>query len=291
MTSFTWHKGQWNSGNTPIISSLSNAVWFGTSIFDGGRYFNGLAPDLDLHCARSIRSAKLLGMQPQYSLDDIYDLAWQGIKKFNKDDDLYIKPAFWSDAGFVTPEINSTQFAMDIMTMPMPNEGFSACLSNMRRPTPESAPTDAKASCLYPNSGRALNEAKKRGFDDALMLDMMGNVAEYTTSNIFIVKDEVISTPSTNGSFLNGITRQRVIKLLNNSEYNIKERRINIDELHDADEIFSTGNYAKIRHCNKFEDKEMQLGSITKSVQELYWQYASKNCDNKISNQARIIAT
>ena len=290
MSSFTWYKNQWLSGDTAIITSTSNAVWFASSVFDGGRYYDGFAPDLDLHCARSIRSAKILGMQPKCNLDEIYDLAWQGIKKYEENIDLYIKPTFWADAGFITPDIDSTQFAMDIIPMPMLKTGFSACLSSLRRPTPECAPTDAKASCLYTNSGLALTEARKRGFEDAVMLDMLGNISEYTTSNIFIVKDDVISTPAPNGSFLNGITRQRVIKLLNSNGYDIQECRININDLYNADEIFSTGNYAKVRHCSKFENKDMQLGRVTKLAQKLYLQYASENCEHVISSQARIIA-
>ena len=87
-------------------------------------------------------------------------------------------------------------------------------LSPFRRPTAESAPVDAKAACLYPNNSRALIEAQARGFGNCLMLDMLGNVAEFGNSNVFMAKDGVVYTPAPNGTFLNGITRQRVIGLL-----------------------------------------------------------------------------
>ncbi len=93
-------------------------------------------------------------------------------------------------------------------------EGFSITVSPFRRPTIETMPTDAKAGCLYPNNGRAILEAKMRGFDNALVLDMLGNVAETGSSNIFLVKDGHVLTPAPNGTFLSGITRARTISLL-----------------------------------------------------------------------------
>ena len=94
MTSFTWHKGSWFEGEKAIISPSSNAVWLGSTVFDGARAFEGVAPDLNLHCARSIRSARFLGMSPKHSLDEIYALAWEGIEKHDKDLALYIRPTF-----------------------------------------------------------------------------------------------------------------------------------------------------------------------------------------------------
>ena len=291
MTSFTWHNGEWFEGEKPVLSPSSNGVWLGSTVFDGARAFEGVAPDLDLHCARSIRSARFLGMEPKQSLDEIYNLAWEGIEKHEKEVALYIRPTFWADEGFIAPDPDSTQFALAVVANPMPDAaGFSACLSTLRRPTPESAPTDAKAACLYPNAGRAMIEAKERGFDNAVMLDAIGNVAEYATSNIFLVKDGVISTPAPNGSFLNGFTRQRVISLLKKAGHDVQERRVTVDELNSADEIFNTGNYGKVIPCIRFEDNDMQPGPIAKLSRELYWDYAHSNTSRVISAEARKIA-
>ena len=109
----------------------------------------------------------------------------------------------------------STRFALTIYDAPMRKpDGFSVTLSPFKRPTIECAPVDAKAACLYPNCSRALIEAASRGFQNCLMLDMLGNVAEFGNSNVFMAKDGVVYTPAPNGTFLNGITRQRVIDLL-----------------------------------------------------------------------------
>ena len=110
---------------------------------------------------------------------------------------------------------NSTRFALTLYDAPMRKpDGFSITLSPFRRPTLETAPVDAKAGCLYPNNARAMFEAKSRGFDNCLVCDMLGNVAELANSNVFMAKDGVVFTPMPNGTFLNGITRQRLIKLL-----------------------------------------------------------------------------
>jgi branched-chain amino acid aminotransferase len=139
------------------------------------------------------------------------------------------------------------------------------------------APTDAKASCLYPNAGRAIAEARARGFDNAVMLDPMGNVAEFATANLFIVKDGVAVTPAPNGCFLNGITRQRVIKLLREKGQEVVEGRVTPQDLMEADEIFNTGNYGKVMPVIKYEDRELQPGPVYRMARELYWEFSHKH--------------
>ena len=136
------------------------------------------------------------------------------------------------------------------------------------------APTDAKAACLYPNAGRALREAMDKGFDNAVLCDPIGNVAELATANLFTVKDGVAHTPVPNGTFLNGITRQRVIGLLRDDGIEVRERTITVPELADADEIFSTGNHGKVQPITRYEDHDMQTGPIAKRARELYWRFA-----------------
>src|SRR5690606_25174509 len=119
----------------------------------------------------------------------------------------------------------TTEFALSIWEAPLPSpNGFSACLSSVRRPSPDSAPTEAKAACLYPMNVRADAEARRRGFDTAVVLDQAGNVAEFAMANLFIVRDGIVATPVHNGTFLNGITRQRVIALLRGAGVTVEER-------------------------------------------------------------------
>ena len=151
---------------------------------------------------------------------------------------------YWAEQGgylSVPADPDSTRFLLTIYETPMPPPtGFSVGVSPFRRPTIETMPTDAKAGCLYPNNGRAIMEARARGFDNALVRDMLGNVAETGTSNIFMVKDGVVMTPAPNRSFLNGITRQRVIALLREAGVEVLETMLTVEDFLDADEIFST---------------------------------------------------
>jgi len=171
---------------------------------------------------------------------------------------------------------DSTRFALTLVSAPMPEPiGFSACISRTtRRPTPESAPTDAKATCLYPNGARAIAEAVNRGYQNAVVLDALGNVAEFATSNLFCVKDGVCFTPAPNGTFLNGITRQRVIDLLRRDGVEVIAATIRPERLYEADEIFSTGNYAKVMPLVRFEDRDLQPGPVYRRARALYWAFA-----------------
>lgn len=144
------------------------------------------------------------------------------------------------------------------------------------RPSSKYAPTGAKASCLYPHGLLAVNEAKIAGFDDCVMLDVDGNVAEFTLSNLFMVKNGEVHTPAPNGNFLNGITRQRIIKLLRDDGYIVNERAIHPSELNMADEIFSTGNMCIVKAVSRFNDRVLGIGSITRRAWELYMDFAHK---------------
>lgn len=271
----TWVDGAWLEGNPAIIGPMTHAIWLSSVVFDGARAFEGVAPDLDLHCARAVRSALALGLEPMLTAGEIEELCWDGIRRFPKDATLYIRPMFFAETGFVAPEPESTRFTLTINEEPMPSAaGFTACLSTRRRPAPGSAPTDAKAACLYPNAGLALKEARGRGFDNAVMLDPIGNVAEFATANLFIAKDGAVHTPVPNGTFLNGITRQRVIALLRDAGVPVHERSLTFAEVMAADEVFSTGNYAKVVPVTRVEDRHLQPGPLAARARALYWDFA-----------------
>ena len=267
--------GEWLSGNPPIIGPLTNGAWMASVAFDGARAFDGLAPDLDRHAERSINSARVLGLEPPVEAQEIVDLAWDGIARFKDGASLYIRPMFFAEDGFVTPRAESTRFVLTLFEAPMPPaEGFTAHLSALRRPGPETAPTAAKASCLYPQSAAALRAARAAGFDNAVMLDANGNVSEFATANIFIVKDGVTTTPVPNGTFLNGITRQRVIGLLTQAGMEVREQSLRFDEVRAADEIFATGNYSKVSPLTGLEDRTLQPGPVAAKARELYFAWA-----------------
>jgi len=276
VTSICYYNGAWGTGEVPLMTSATNAAWLANAVFDGARAFEGVAPDLDLHCARSIRSAEGLLMRPPVTAERVLELAREGIAMFPADAALYIRPMFWAETGLVAIDPDSTRFAMVIHKSPLPDplRGFSLCLSPYRRCSPEQAPTHAKAACLYPMAGLAIADAKRRGFDNAVMCDPIGNVAELTAQNIMLVKDAVVHTPVPNGTFLNGITRQRVIGLLRGAGIEVRERTIRPAELLEVDEIFSTGNHGKVVPCVRYEGRALDAGPMYRKARELYWAFA-----------------
>src|SRR5690606_28487121 len=153
---------------------------------------------------------------------------------------VYVRPTYWAEHGGymgVPADPESTRFCLCLWESPMiPSTGFSVTVSPFRRPTFESMPTNAKASCLYPNNGRAILEARSRGFDNALIRDMLGNVAETASSNVFIVRDGVVQTPAANGTFLAGVTRSRIIQLLSEAGTPVEERTLTVADFMEADE-------------------------------------------------------
>ena len=215
---FTYYEGRWIEGNPPILGPRDHAFWLGSSVFDGARAFDGVAPDLDRHCVRVNNSARTMWLKPTESAEAIEQLAWDGIKKFAPGAALYIRPMYWAErngVGSVPPDPESTKFLLTIYEAPLPDlSGVSITRSRYAKPLAITMPIDAKAGCLYPNNARALMEARSRGFDNCLLSDVLGNVAELATANIFLVTDGAVMTPAANGSFLNGVTRQRPAEAL-----------------------------------------------------------------------------
>jgi branched-chain amino acid aminotransferase len=275
-TTICYFDGQWAEGSVPLMSSTTNAAWLANTVFDGARAFEGVAPDLDRHCERVVRSAEGLGLRPDRTAAEILALALEGIARFPAGTPLYIRPMFWAESGLILIDPASTRFALVITRMPLPDPagGFTACLSSFRRPAPDQAPTHAKAACLYPLAAMAAAEAKRRGFDNAVMRDPIGNVAEFTAQNIMIVNNGVVHTPIPNGTFLNGITRQRVIGLLRDAGVTVVERTILTTEIAEADEVFSTGNHGKVVPCLRYEDTPFAAGPMAAKARELYWSFA-----------------
>ena len=279
MDTLTYWNGTWHEGNPAILGPRDHAFWLGSMIFDGGRAFDGCGPDLDQHAARAIRSARALGMNPKQTAEEIFALMMEGIKRFPAKSELYVRPMFWITKGGHGPisvDGDSVEFLLCIYLSPLPTgPGLSIGLCrSIRRPTPESAPTDAKASCLYPNSARGVAEMLKRGFNNGVVLDALGNVAETCSSNIFLAKDGVVITPIPNGTFLAGITRNRTLTLLRDAGVPVEERTVKPEELDTADEIFTTGNAGKVQPVIRYEDRNLQPGPLMRKARDLYMAYA-----------------
>lgn len=275
----TFFQGRWHDGDIPVMRAADHGIWQGSSVFDGARWFDGVAPDLDLHCQRVNRSAEALMITPTLTAGEIAALAREGLAAYAPDQAVYIRPMYWaidgSDLG-VAPQEGSTGFALCLEVVPMPDPAASITLTRtrFRRPVLEDSVCNAKAGCLYPNNARMLVEARSRGFGNALCADAMGNVAESATANVFIVRDAVVFTPIANGTFLAGITRARHIANLRAAGVEVHETVLTFDDVHAADEVFLSGNLAKVTAVRQFDDTQYRSRAMTDRVRALYLDWA-----------------
>lgn len=276
----TWFDGQWHDGDVSIMSAADHGAWLGTTVFDGARLVNGLTPDLEAHCARTNRSAKALMLTPTVSTEDMVQITREGLKPYGKTAAVYIRPMYWAidgDPSAIIPCPEKTGFAISLEEIPMPPPEATVTLTRtrFRRPVLESSVVNAKAGCLYPNNARMLAEARAKGFVNVLATDALGNVAETATANIFMVKDGEVFTPIPNGTFLAGITRARHIANMRADGIKVNETVLGYHDFDTADEVFMTGNMAKITPVTAFDDVQYQAGPVTKRVRDLYWDWAA----------------
>lgn len=278
----TYFDGQWHDGDAPIMRAADHGAWLGSSVFDGARFFEGMAPDLAAHCDRVNRSAEALMLTPTVTTEQMVELVHEGLESYAQDTAVYIRPMYWGidgDHTAIVPQENSTGFAICLEAIPMAPQTASVTLTTtrFRRPVLESAVVNAKAGCLYPNNARMLAEARSKGFANALVADAMGHVAETATANIFMVRDGEVFTPIPNGTFLAGITRARHIENLRTDGVTVHETILSFDDFHNADEVFMSGNMSKVTPVTALEDTQYQIGPVARRVREMYWDWAASN--------------
>ena len=275
----TWFEGRWHEGNLPVMRAADHGAWLGTSVFDGARYAYGLAPDLVAHCRRLNESARALRIRPVLSAEEMAEIVWEGLRLYPPGAAVYIRPMAWaleSEHMMVLHRHGPTGFCICLEEVPMPPDDAAVRLTTTRfhRPVLADNLTDAKAGCLYPNNARMLAEARDKGFDNALVADALGNVAETATSNVFMVKDGVAMTPIANGTFLAGITRARHISNLRAAGVEVRESVLSFDDMRAADEVFLTGNLSKITPVTAFDDVVYPPGPVAARARALYWEWA-----------------
>lgn len=281
----TWFNGSWHEGDIAVMKAADHGIWQGSNVFDGARLFEGMTPDLDLHCARVNRSAEALMITPTMDPADMVAIIREGLKAYGPGAAVYVRPMYWAVDGSelgVAPAENSTAFAISLEEVPMPdfNTPTRLTTTRFRRPLLENAVCNAKAGCLYPNNARMLVEAKSKGYANALVTDIMGNVAETATANVFMVKDGEYFTPIANGTFLSGITRARHIKNLRAAGYVVHEAVLTYDHFRAADEVFLSGNFAKVTPVKEFDGTHYAApGPLTTVARDLYWDWAKSEAD------------
>ncbi len=275
----TYFEGRWHDGDIAVLRAADHGSWLGSNVFDGARYFDGVAPDLAAHCARVNASAEALMITPTMAAEDMVEIVREGLAAYAKGSAVYIRPMYWAidgDETAVAPKAGKTGFAICLEEIPMPAESTTVRLgmTQFRRPVLESSVVNAKAGCLYPNNGRMLRDVRNRGFQNALVADAMGNVAESATSNVFMVRDGEILTPIANGTFLAGITRARHMANLAADGTPVREAVLSFADFREADEVFLSGNMTKVTPVTEFDGSHYQVGPVTRRVREMYWDWA-----------------
>ncbi len=255
---------------------LSHALHYASCVFEGERVYGGRVYKLAEHCERLGNSARLLDFELPYGADEIA-AATREVVAANGIADGYVRPVAWrgSEMMGVSAQKNTVHVAIATWKWPplFGNEshlrGVRLAFGKYRRPSPETAPTGSKAAGLYMICTLSRHAAEADGYDDALMLDWRGRVAETTGANFFMVQNGTLHTP-TPDCFLDGITRRTVIGLAKARGVETVERAIMPDELAHADEVFLTGTAAEVTPISEIGPHHYQVGSLTRTLMEDY---------------------
>ena len=277
MDGWIWYDGKLVPWREATLHVLTHALHYGSCVFEGERVYSGQIFKLRDHTERLFKSAGILGFDIPWTVDQI-DAACVEVCKANKIVDGYVRPVAWRGSEQMGVSAPGTKIHVAIAVWAWPSyfspeartKGISMKTSTWRRPAPDTAPVHAKASGLYMICTLSKHEAEAAGYDDALMLDWKGRVAEGTGANIFVIfADGKINTPPTD-CFLDGITRQTVMKLARDRGYEVVERHIEPSELKNAKEIFVTGTAAEVTPVGKIDDMTFTVGPITQAMMADY---------------------
>ena len=258
------------------VHVLSHALHYGSAVFEGERAYNGVIFKGRAHSERLIKSCELIDMQPSFTADEL-DAAKEEVMKVNGLTDAYIRAFAWRGSEQMGISAQDTQTHWGIAAWEWPSyfsedireKGLKLMTSDWKRPSPECAPVHAKAAGLYMICTMSKHKAENAGFDDALMLDYRGYVAEATGANLFFVKNNTVTTP-TPDCFLNGITRQTVIELIKELGYEFEERHIKPEELGDFEQAFLTGTAAEVTAIGAIDDHRFTVGDTVKTIRSAY---------------------
>ena len=258
------------------VHILTHALHYGSSVFEGERSYGGKIFESKKHSERLIQSANYLDMPLPYSVEQIED-AKQEILDNNKEKDLYVRVIAWRGSGLdmgVASAKNKVHMSVSAWEWgayygDAKMQGAKLDISKWKRPSPDTIPSFAKASGLYMICTVSKHEAEAKGCSDALMLDYRGYVAEATGANVFFVKDGVVHTPKPD-CFLNGITRQTVMRMLRERGIETIERHIELDELENFTECWLTGTAAEVTPVGRIGNYSFEVGPITKDITNSY---------------------
>jgi branched-chain amino acid aminotransferase len=269
-----WYDGALQPWRDVKLHVLSHGLHYGSCVFEGERVYDGRVFRLTEHSQRLIDSAKWLGFKIPYSLAEIEKATREAVDAGGHKD-AYVRPVAWRGSEQMGVSAQQTKIHLAIAAWEWPSyfspearlKGIRLAWADWRRPPGSAAPVHAKAAGLYMICTLSKHAAEAKGFDDALMLDWRGQLAETTGANVFLVMKGALHTP-TPDCFLDGITRRAVIALAKARGIAVVERAIGPDELAQADEVFVTGTAAEVTPVGEIEGRKFTVGPIARQLMD-----------------------
>ncbi len=277
-----WYNGKLVPWRDAKVHVLNHGLHYASSVFEGERVYGGKVFKLHEHSERLRVSAQLLGFEVPYSAEQL-DAFTNEVVKANNVVNGYVRPVAWrgSEMMAISAKKNKTHVAIAAWEWPSyfskeaKERGLKLTIAKWRRPDPQTAPTASKAAGLYMICTLSKHDAEERGFDDAMMLDYRGLIAEATGANIFLIQNGEIHTPKPD-CFLNGITRMTVMDMARAQGIKVHERHIKPEELANTQEVFLTGTAAEITPVASIDDYKFVVGNMSKKLMADYEELVRK---------------
>ena len=271
-----WMDGEYVKWADAKVHVLTHALHYGSAVFEGERAYGGEIFELTAHSQRLHDSAAIIGFEVPYSVEAINQVCKELLVR-NGLSDAYVRPIAYRGSEQMGVAAQQTKIHVSIAVWEWPSyfkpeerlKGIRLDIARYRRPDPATEPSKAKAAGLYMICTISKHEAERKGYADALMFDWRGQVAEATGANVFFVKDGVIHTPVPD-CFLNGITRQTVIKLAKKRGIEVIERVIMPEEMAGFEQCFLTGTAAEVTPVSEIGPYTFTVGEITRTLMEDY---------------------
>ena len=281
-----WYDGDIKPWRDADVHVLTHGLHYASCVFEGERSYNGKIFKLTEHTERLVKSAEILGFEIPFSVAEI-DAACNEVCRVNNIVDGYVRPVAWRGSEMMGVSAQQNTIHLAIAAWPWPSyfspearmKGIRLKIADWRRPAPETAPVSSKAAGLYMICTMSKHKAEAEGYDDALMLDWRGQIAEATGANIFLIfGDGKLHTP-TPDCFLDGITRRTVIDLAKARGLEVIERAIMPEELKDATEVFLTGTAAEVTPVGEIDGNKFKVGEISQWMMEDYDKAVGKTAE------------
>ena len=271
---WVWFDGEWVPQREAKVHVLTHAMHYASCVFEGERAYDGAVFKSREHSERLIRSGRILGFEVPYEAQELDRAKFELINRMGLPD-CYLRALSWrgSEQLGVSAKDNTIHTAIAAWYwgdyFPDKMKGIRLMIAPWRRPAPYTAPTESKAAGLYMICTLSKQHAEQRGYNDALMFDWRGRVAEATGANVFFVKDQALHTP-TPDCFLDGITRRTVMELADKRGVEIKERAIWPEELESFEQMFLTGTAAEVTPVKSVGPWNFEVGELTLQLQKDY---------------------